>query len=320
MEAGPGLGHNKPPLPTEVEVEAFLQAEYAEIVTRATDLLAAEHRFDTVGSDEQDGEATEFMVKVRTAWKAGDGSRAKEKSVYDVLAGQVHGFFKTKVLDPLEAMGVRINEAQKQYKVGMLMAAEEVQREELRKRKAAEVEAARIAEVARLAAKAKADEAAALEAAASRARNADRVAELTRQAEAARAAETAAAATAEETAITANAAAEQRAEAATALAAPAADKTRARGGRGGVSSLAEFTNFRDLDREKLGEVLPSNCPEWVPPGIIALLPFIPEPALETAVRGWIKANKAAADKAAGGGAQPIRGVVLYTDYQNRGRA
>lgn len=288
-----GIGHNKGPvLPTENVVDSHLETTYQDEIDRATDLLAAESRFVTVTSDEADSAATEFMVKVRAAWRAAEAGRVKEKGPYDDLAGRIHSFFKTKALDPLEAMGKRINAAQTQFKLGILWATEEAERDRLRKVRADELAAATAAAADRKIA----DD---LAAAAARARKPETIAALTEQA-------AVAAAVAEQSTVVAAQTAEVRHEVQKAAEAPAADKTRSRGGRGGVASLVGTTTFRDInvatiDLEKLREHLD----------------------LEEAMKSWIKANKGAADKAAGSvdpKDQPIKGVTIYTSYNNRGRS
>lgn len=290
-----GIGHNRGPvLPAESTIDLYLETEYADNVTRANDLLAAESRFINVSSDDADSEATEFMVKVRTAWKTAEAGRVKEKAPFDDLAGRIHAFFKTRALDPLEAMGKRINEAQTNYKLGVLRAKQETDAENLRKQRAAEKAAADKALADRL-------EAERLALAAARARKPETVAALTQQAEQA-------AAVSEQSTMVASRAAEDRHEVQQAAAVPAADVTRARGGRGGVSSLRGTTSFRDLDSATIDlEVLRGH---------------FPPAAFDQAMNSWIKANKGAADKAAASNDakdQPIKGVVIYTSYSNVGR-
>lgn len=300
--------HNKGPLyTTEKAILAYLGNQYGDIVERAKALLGREADFATVKDDESDSEATEFMVKVRAAWKAADGARVTEKSPYDDLAGLVHGWFKAPVLDPLQAMGVRINEAQTVYKVSVLQAEQETRADNLRKQQAAEKKAADdAAAAAKVAAEALA--------AANRARNPERKAELTAAVEAA-------VVVAEKTGQVFNDASRGRSEAQEALAAPAADLTRSRGSRGGVSSLASFHDFRDLDRAVLGELLDKDGKKAkgvVPPGILTLLPYIDEKHLDMAVRAYMAANKATVDAHIAAKTQPINGVVIFENYRNRG--
>lgn len=302
-ETPPPIGHNQgPPLIVGDQLSAHLEMTYAEITARATDLLENEQRFINVGDDNADSEATEFMVKVRSAWKTGDTNRLSERDPYETASGLVHAFFKTKILDPLQEMGVRINEAQKQYKLGVMRAAQEDAAEVLRQRVATEKAAAELAAT-------KQREADELAKAAARAKKPERVAELKAAAETAQV-------EAIKTVQAANIAAESRAEASTVMATPAADLTRNRGKRGGVSSLREVVSVRDIDREKLGH-WDNIHPE---PDIVKLLPYIDDKALLAAANGWIAANKAAAEKAtAAGAAQPIRGMVIFMDYTNVGR-
>ena len=296
MTDAPTIGHNRGPrLPTEARIDEYLEAEYSPVIKRAADLLDAESRFINVGSDEADSAATEFMVKVRAAWKLAESNRSSEKTPYDVLAGRVHAFFKTKALDPLQALGERINQAQTDYKKGVLRA-------EMMTREAAAARAAAAEKAAKEKADADAKAARDAEIAAARARKPERVEELAKVAEAAR--ETAQASQAGAQAI-----AVDRIEADQALAAPAADLTRSRGGRGGVASLATFVEVLELDRTKL-----------VPRGIELLLPYIPEAALLKAAKDYEKANKATVAAHIKAGTDAVPGVTYYEDMRNRGRS
>lgn len=312
MDSPAPIGHNIAPLITGEELEKYLATEYGPTLARAEELLAAESRFINVGTDQADADATEFMVKVRTGWKTAEAGRVKEKAPYDTAAGLVHAFFKTRVLDPLEALGARLNVAQTDYKKGVLWAELETRAAEARRLQKEEADRQKAADDARKLAEEAAQ-------AAARARKPERVAELTAAAQAL--AETAATTTAE-----ANRTSEARAEAEDAASAPAADMTRNRGKRGGVSSLATLVAFRDLNVELLGAALdaagkPLKWPKGVtPPGILELLPYIKEAHLEAAVRDYVKGNRASVDRHIEAGTQPIPGVVFYTDYQNRGRA
>lgn len=304
-------GRNEPPAPLKVgdELTLYLETTYAEDVARTAALLAKGEEFLVISDDVADAEATEFMVKVRARFKASEASRVAEKTPYDDNAGRVHAFFKAKVLDPLGlvapdkksfdpvkrtdlGLGPRINMAQTLYKTAKAEAERKrreeearIAAEEERKRRDTALAAERAAQEAERAAARKRNEEcrAVAEAEAAKARAA---AEATREAE--------------------NHAAEERAAAQAAAAAPMADLSRSRGERGGTASLKTFTDFRDIDRNSID--------------LEMLRPYLPDKALEQAMRGWVDANKAAAAAAIKTGKQPVRGVVIFEVYRSAGRA
>lgn len=292
-EHEPTIGDNKPPLLAGDDLTLHLLDGHKDILDRAVELLEKGAPFATVTSDEDDSASTEFLVKLRAGWKAAEAARVAEKSPYDDAAGQVHAFFKTRVLDPLTALGERVNAAQTKFKIAKA-DAERKRRQEEATRKAEEE---RVAREAREKAEREARE---LAAAASRKRNeearklADEAAAKAKQkADEARQAE--------------DKASNERAEAQHAAAAPAAELSRARGGLGGISSLRGRTTFRDLDRERIN--------------LEALRPHFTDAALSAAVNSWIKANKGLADAATRqDGKQPLKGVIIYEDLKNAGRA
>ncbi len=100
--------------------------------------------------------------------------------------------------------------------------------------------------------------------------------------------------------------AEQRAAAEAEANAPLADLTRARGEKGGVSSLRSFTSWRDIDRDNLDYA--------------ALGPYFTDKHLDAALKGYSDANKATVHNGIKTGKQPIKGVVFYLDAKNSGRA
>lgn len=293
MNDKPDIGHNRTiELIVGEALEFHLATNYSEVVNRAQELLAAGPTFSRVATDEDDSASTEFLVKLRACFKWAETSRVSEKEPYDTNAGIVHAFFKTRVLDPLTVLGAEINKAQTAFKVAK--AAEERRRREEAERVAREEERKRREEAAKAEAEARA-----AEQAAARKRN-----------EGARAAAEAEAAAlrqrAEEARQAEERAAADRAEAQRAAAAPAAELSRARGERGGVSSLRENLTFRDIERDKID--------------LEILRPYFSDKALEQAVKGWIEANKGAAQVAAKGGAQPIKGATIMIEHKSSGRA
>lgn len=305
-----GLGHNNPPeLLTGEDLTAYLERTYAEDLQRTEALMAKGEEFLVIKTDEEDAAATEFMVKVRARYKDSEASRVKEKSPYDDNAGRIHAFFKAKILDVLGlapsdkrtfdpvtrtdlGLGPRINMAQTLFKTEKAETERKRREEEARlaaeeerKRREAAQKAEREAREAELAASRKRNEAVRAEAE-EKARVARAEADVAREAE--------------------NKAAEERAAAQAAAAAPMADLSRARGERGGVSSLKTFVDFRDIDRDEID--------------LEMLRPYFKDKAFEDAVKGWIDANKGACTQAIKNGAQPIKGVVIFEAHRSAGRA
>lgn len=98
----------------------------------------------------------------------------------------------------------------------------------------------------------------------------------------------------------------ERAGAELAASAKAADMTRARGGRGGVSSLKEFVSFRDVKRE----ILDFNM----------LAAYFKEEHINMAIKAYADANKATVETHLRNKSQPIQGVVFFIDHKAGGRA
>lgn len=100
--------------------------------------------------------------------------------------------------------------------------------------------------------------------------------------------------------------AEARAAAEAEANAPLADLTRARGEKGGVSSLRQFTYWRDIDRDTLDYA--------------ALGPYFTDKHIDAALKGYSDANKATVHNGIKTGKQPVKGVIFYLDAKNAGRA
>jgi hypothetical protein len=306
------IGDNQPGktlLITGSELTAYLRTTYAWNLERTADLMAKAPQLLVINNDAEDSAATEFLVKLRECWKVSEGARVAEKTPYDDAAGMVHAFFRTSILDPLGlaptdkrvfdpvtrtelGFGPRINMAMTIYKTKKM--DEERKRREEEERLAREEETRRRNEAIRLE-----NEAHEAEAAAARKRNV--AAREQAEKDAAESRRLADIAREEE-----NRAAEARAAAQQAAAAPAADLTRSRGERGGVASLKEFTDARDIDRDTID--------------LEMLRPYIPEKAIEQAVRGYMNANKATVDAAIRNNKQPMRGVVFFKNHSSSGRA
>jgi hypothetical protein len=390
-ETSAPIGHNsQETLPTVDALIDDLTERNKDALEHVDALLERGQEFLVIENDEQDAQATEFMVKVRARWKASEAERVAEKAPYDDRAGAIHAFFKTRILDliglapankdesfdPTQradlGIGPRVNMAQTIYKRRKVEEERKRREEEARKlreaeeaaRRAREVEAQRQREEEERArrareeaerkareeaerAKREADAAAAkarqeaeeAAAAAARKRNASAKAEAEKAAqevrkaaqereEAARkeaerlaqeeaerrrkaaVAEAEAQAREEERQRKAreeeNRLAEERAKAEAAAAATAAEMSRNRGQKGGVSSLRTRVTFRDVDREKLDYA--------------KLGPYFKDDHIKVALNAFKDANKATVQNGIKTGNQPIDGVIFYEDTVNSGRA
>ena len=263
------------------DLMTYLEEGFTDVVERVDELLSAETRLPTIVDPATESKATEYVKLIQSAIKLADQKRLAERAPYELASNQVHQFFK-KMTDSLGDLKKRVERSLTDYKVA-IMREEQRKRDEAM-RVAREAERARLLEAARLQAEA---DAAAL--AASRKRNAETRAAAEAEAERARKAAT-------EAADNLSAAAETRANAEQEAAAPAADMTRARGQRGGVSSLAEFPDFRDIDRAMLD--------------LEALRFHFTTEAVEMALRSYMKANKGAIDAG-----QQIKGCTFFKNHR-----
>ena len=98
----------------------------------------------------------------------------------------------------------------------------------------------------------------------------------------------------------------ERAEAEAAASASSADLSRSRGEKGGVSSLKEFLDVRDIDREKLDYAM--------------IGPYLTDKAVQTALNEYAKANKATVNLGIKTNQQPIKGAVFFINSRSGGRA
>lgn len=310
-EAPATIGDNRSPelLITGDELSTYLSAAYQENIMRAEALLKVAPKYLVINNDAEDAAATEYLVKVRACWKTAEAARTAEKTPYDDAAGRVHAFFRSGILDPLGlaptdkrifdplarpdlGIGPRVTMAQTIYKTAKMEIERKAREAEERRAREAEEKARQDAIAAENAARE-------LELAAARKRNAASIAaaqavadEARRKADEAREAE--------------NKAAEERAAAQAAASASAADLTRSRGERGGVSSLREFVDFRDIDRDTLDYQ--------------AIGPYLTDKAVETAIRSYLDANKATVNTGIKSNKQPLKGVTFYIAHKASGRA
>lgn len=351
-------------LPSADEMEAYLMNAYRENIERTNAIMAKAPDFFTISTDEEDALATEFMVKVRAAWKAAEAARVAEKSPFDDLAGQVQAFFKKNILDPLGAappandkrdfspaerpdlgVGPRVHMGMTIYKRKIVEAERRRREEEARLLREAEDKArrereeadhkareeeARIAREAREKREAAEREAREAEIAASRKRSEESRATAAAEAAAARlraeearrdedarnrAAQIERDRLDRENMEKENAAAQARAQAEIAASASAADLSRQRGIKGGVSSLREGIEFRDINRDALAAM-----PNGVQPGIVELLPYLTDAALEAAARQYAKANRGTIERHLKARTQPVNGVIFYIGSTSSSRA
>lgn len=333
----PGIGHNMDDsLPTVDQIAEGLEKANTDALVRVDELLTKGHQYTAISSDAADEAATQFMVALRARWKASEADRVADKSPWDDRAGAVQAFYKKRILDQLSALGERINGAQTVFKKAKAEEERKRREDEAKRAREAEQAAARVRaaeEAARRAeedrqrqaaaqaaqeARRKAEEEAA---AAARKRNEANKAVAEEAARKAREAAVAAEAQAladeeriaaeraqryEEARLEENRLAEERAAAEEAAAAPLADLSRARGEKGGISSLRQVTAWRDVDRAKLDYA--------------ALGPYFKEAHIDAALKGYADANKATVQTGIKTGNQPIRGVVFFLDARNSGRA
>lgn len=292
------VGHNQPPetLITGKELEQHITSTYAKILKRAQDLIDAEARFPAViDNEEDDKKATEYVKQIQGCEAELDRVRLVAKAPYDTCSDFIHSTFRN-LMDKLKrptktapaALKERIEAKMLAYKLKLKAEEDERRRQEqLAAQRAEQQRLAEAAEAQRLA-----DEAAR---AAARVRDAETDA-ATRKA-------------AEEAQIKAQAAIAhlQDAQAATAQAtkaveAPAADKTRARGERGGVSSVRQQADFQSIDRVNVD--------------LEALRGHFTKEDIEKAVRSYINANRPRieAHLKEPGTASPLAGVVFAWNY------
>jgi hypothetical protein len=176
------IGHNNPPT-VEEEIHRKLLQDYADEFAMAESLLAkADDLPPEVNNDDQSGQYSDFLKRLKGSEKMLDGLRKTEKEVYSVKANAVHNFFKKKI-DMI---------TDKQKDLSDVLAKYLAAKEDERRRAAAEKAAAERAEAERKMREAEAAAEIAREAqrkAEAEARAAEAAAEAARQKAAAEAAE-----------------------------------------------------------------------------------------------------------------------------------
>lgn len=353
--SAPRIGDNSDDgfLPVE-KIVGDLEKENADALARTTALLEKGKEFLVITTDQEDADATEFMVKLRARWKQSEADRISAKTPWDDRAGAIHAFFKTRILDPLGlappkeqstfdpkerddlGLGPRINMAQtifKRKKADDERKAREIEAERLRKVEAdakakrdADEAAARAVEDQRrrdaAAAEKKArDEAQALADAAARKRNVENRAVADAAAAAAKkiADDAADAARAEEE----NAAAARATRTAENLAAEnkIAEETAA-------AEAAANASLADLSRQRGGRGGVSSLRAYINVRGIdraaldyaAIGPYFTDKAVRAALGDYADANKATVKAGIVSGVQPIKGAIFFEDAKNAGRA
>lgn len=234
-----------------------LMEKHAEIMKRVTDLLEAAKRApEKIESDEVAGRMGDFSKQLAACLKNAEAARVAEKEPHLAAGRTVDGWFKN-LADPLDKAKAGVGRVLTDY-LRVKEAAERAERERVAREERAAALAA--AEASRLAEQAARD-----------AKTMD------------------AAIDAEELA---RKAAADAALAAKEAAAKAADLSRTRGDLGSVSSLVEFWDFKDIDRDALD--------------LEALRQHLPMEALEKAVRSFVKA-----------GGRSITGATVFENSKAR---
>lgn len=234
-----------------------LMEKHAEIMKRVTDLLEAAKRApEKIESDEVAGRMGDFSKQLAACLKNTEAARVAEKEPHLAAGRTVDGWFKN-LADPLDKAKAGVGRVLTDY-LRVKEAAERAERERVAREERAAALAA--AEASRLAEQAALD-----------AKTMD------------------AAIDAEDLA---RKAAADAALAAKEAAAKAADLSRTRGDLGSVSSLVEFWDFKDIDRDALD--------------LEALRQHLPMEALEKAVRSFVKA-----------GGRSIKGATVFENSKAR---
>lgn len=354
-ETTPGLGHNSvDDLPAVDQIIAELEVTHAAALARVAELQEKGSKFFTITNDAEDAAATEFLVPIRSRWKASEADRVAAKDPWETRANSVHAWFKTKILDALGrapdnpketfdpvtrtdlGMGPRINMALTLYK------RDKVERE--RKEREALVIAAQKAEAE--AKKKRDDEAAAAKAIADK-EAADRKAIADKAAADAKALADAAA---RKRSVEGKAAADKAAAEAKVLADKAAAEQKAADDKAAAekaeadrlalieeNKLAEATaaaelsasaSSADLSRSRGGKAGITSLREYVDVRGIdrekldyAMIgPYFTDKAVQGALDDYAKANKATVNTGIKTGVQPVRGAVFFINSKNGGRS
>lgn len=242
--ATPTMGDNLPPATDTDALLIRLREDHVNLLKRRDELLAAIERTPSViaeGDEEMAGRMADFVDQINAFIKAAKIAHQDEKAPFLAAGRTVDSFLHALVDDP-ELGKAKANKVRKTY----------ADAKAARERRAREEEERRAREAAALAQR-KADEAAA---------------RLKEEADL-------------EAALEAEEAAKQAAleveRAAKAAAAKPAELGKSRGELGGQTSLKQFWNFRDLNRNEID--------------LESLRHHFTTDSLEKALRSWINANK-----------------------------
>lgn len=354
--AVPGIGHNaEAGLPTIAEIEERLLAENADALVRTEELVKRGKDFLTISTDQQESDATEYLVKVRARYKFSEADRVANKTPWDDRAGAVQAFFKTKILDvlglapPKEEKGLFDPEKRSELGIGprvnMALTIYKLAKAEI-ERKAREAEAKRLRDE---------ETKAAAERAAAEKLKRDEEDRLRREAQAKadaerKAAEEAAASAARKRNEATKAEAEAAAELARARAAAAAEANRLENERiaaereardvenreaenkiaeeRSAAEAAANVSLADLSRSRGGRggvaslrtSIDHRDVDRAKLDYAALGPYFTDKAIDSALTAYADANRATVDAGIKSGVQPIKGATFFTKARNAGRA
>lgn len=319
----PPRDHNKPPELLQGEaLKDLMIAKHGALFKRALDLIDAEARIPQdenklllCNDDAAEGKMTEMVRQIQAAWKALDSTRTAEKQPYDMISDTIHGMFREimdKLVDPNgtrqrpgNKLKERLERALTSYK--------------MRKENEARLEAERQAQKARALErivllghfctmlpdfKAAYDAYLEAEEAAAKARSKRAKEEAQAKIDAAASASAAAAAKAAEQSKQAAAVTEDREMAERRTTTSSANLTRSRS-QSAVSSLADFTDFRDVNRDTID--------------LERLRQHLPLDSIEQAVRGFVKANGDFIKDELKNNRQPMRGVTFFINKRTNVR-
>ena len=242
--AEPGPGHNLPPADADALLTRLTET-HAGLIERRDELLRSIKRAPTnieEGDEDLAGKMADFVSgQIDNFIKRAKATHHDEKEPYLTGGRTVDGFMHS-LIDDIEAGKTKLNRVRKKY-ADEKAARERREREEAARLEREEADRKR-READEAAAKAQTD--ADLAAAVAREEEADQADKDTLAAE-------------------------------KAAAAKPAELGRTRGTHGGMTSLKQFWDFRDLDRDSIN--------------LEALRQHLTTDALEKAVRSWINANK-----------------------------
>ena len=166
------IGHNMPP-PTEAEaLRGRLAEDFADLLKRRDDLVAACDRLPSIGDDDTAGKVGDYIKLVTAAQKNAEAARVDAKEPFLAAGRTVDGFFKP-IGDALTAVKAKAQRSLTSYLAAKEAAARR-EAEEAAKRAREEAER-KAAEAARIETDSKVAAAAAMDAAVAREAEADKL-------------------------------------------------------------------------------------------------------------------------------------------------